>query len=147
MKQMRDKVFLDTNVVLDLLLPERNSYYVSAILTAIKQHRLEGQMSTQSILDAKYASRKQQVSQEDFAAFYQDLRRYINFGSVDPQDVDWAFEHYSGDLEDDAQYASAYDACCDFFITRDRKLQERNTPMCPMTVITPEEFVARMTEA
>jgi len=141
---MKQKVFFDTNVLLDLLIPGRKSDSVMAILTAVKTHQLEGQITTQSILDAKYSSRKQGISFERFKVFYDDLRRFINFGEIDPMHLDWAFEHYSGDLEDDAQYASAYDACCDYFLTRDIQLQERNSELCPMTVITPEEFLSQM---
>jgi predicted nucleic acid-binding protein len=141
---MRQKVFFDTNVLLDLLLPGRKSVCVMAILTAVKTHKFEGQITTQSMLDAKYSSRKQGVTFEAFKAFYEELRRFINFGEIDPTHLDWAFEHYSGDLEDDAQYASAYDACCDYFLTRDTQLQKRNSDLCPMTVITPEEFLSRM---
>ena len=141
---MTQKVFFDTNVLLDLLLPERKSACVAAILSAVKMHKFEGQISTQSILDAKYSSRKQGIPFEWFKAFYEELRRFINFGEIDPMHLDWAFEHYSGDLEDDAQYASAYDACCDYFLTRDIQLQERNSELCPMTVITPEEFLSQM---
>ena len=99
---MTQKVFFDTNVLLDLLLPERKSACVAAILSAVKMHKFEGQISTQSILDAKYSSRKQGIPFERFKAFYEELRRFINFGEIDPMHLDWAFEHYSGDLEDDA---------------------------------------------
>ena len=120
---MTQKVFFDTNVLLDLLLPERKSACVVAILSAVKMHKFEGQISTQSILDAKYSSRKQGIPFERFKAFYEELRRFINFGEIDPMHLDWAFEHYSGDLV---------------------QLQERNSELCPMTVITPEEFLSQM---
>lgn len=142
----RIKVFFDTNVVLDLLIPGRECDFARAILSAVKAHRLEGQISTQSILDARYSSQKQGVPMEQFKLFYDDLRSYINIDSIDSLNLQWAFDNYKGDLEDDAQYACAYDGGCDYFLTRDKRMYERNNPLCPMTVISPEEFVAAMKE-
>ena len=40
--------------------------------------------------------------------------------------------------------ASAYNAVCDYFITRDKKLLRHNSKLCPMTVISPDDFVSMM---
>ena len=143
-QEIRRKVFLDTNILLDLLMPIRGSKEAEYILSAVRKHYLEGYVTTQSLLDAWYIARRSGVTYEVFSGFVQELRKFINFGEIDPMHLDWAFEHYSGDLEDDAQYASAYDACCDYFLTRDIQLQKRNSELCPMTVITPEELLSQM---
>ena len=63
---------------------------------------------------------------------------------IDSIDCLWAIDHYSGDFEDDMQYACAYNAVCDYFITRDKKLKQLNREQNPMKVISPEDFVAQM---
>jgi len=141
---MRPKVFLDTNVILDLIVSERSTKEVNCIFSAIKMHLIEAQVSVQSLLDAYYVSTKDKVPFEAFKAFLSEIRRYVNWSSVDGIDLDWAMNNYTGDLEDDAQYACAYDGCCDFFITRDKKLLNRNAPGCPMRVMSPEVFVSQM---
>ena len=116
------------------------------ILSAVKQNLLEAQVSVQSLLDAYYTSEKYGIPFDIFRSFLSEIRRYMNWGTIDSLDLDWAMDNFTGDFEDDAQYACAYDGCCDYFITRDTKLLKRNTSGCPMKVISPEEFVARMTE-
>lgn len=47
---MRPKVFLDTNVILDLIVSERSTKEVNCIFSAIKMHLIEAQVSVQSLL-------------------------------------------------------------------------------------------------
>ena len=143
---MKQKVFLDTNIILDLLVSSRSTREVNCILSAVKQNLLEAQVSVQSLLDAYYTSEKYGIPFDTFRSFLSEIRRYVNWSTIDSLNLDWAMDNFTGDFEDDAQYACAYDGCCDYFITRDKLLLRRNTPLCPMTVISPEEFVARMTE-
>lgn len=138
------KVFLDTNVLMDLLVSERNSVPVNYILTAVSKHLLEAQISTQSIIDAYYSSQKYHVPFSAFRDFVEQIRRYVNFSWIDYRDIDWALENYSGDFEDDAQYACAYQGACDYFITRDKGLLSHNTPQSPLQIISPDDFVAQM---
>ncbi len=81
---------------------------------------------------------------EVFKSVLQQLRTFTKILSIEELDLLWAIEHHSGDFEDDAQYASAYNGVCDYFITRDKALLEQNSPLCPMTVISPSDFVAAM---
>ncbi len=141
------KVFLDTNILLDWILHDRPfKEECEAILSAAKAGVIDVVVTTQSILDAHFTSKKAGIQYEAFERMINHLRSFSTINAIDWIDISWATSHYSGDLEDDAQYASAYNACCDFFITRDKKLMELNNPLNPMTVISPEEFVAGMME-
>ncbi len=141
---MRIKVFLDTNVLLDMLVtsrdPQKNA---QSIITAVKKCLLDAQVSTQSIIDVCYSARRQKLEDSIFMSFLKDIRRYVNISPIYATDLDWAMENYSGDFEDDAQYACAYDGCCDFFITNDKELLKRNGTS-PMVVMSPGDFVAKM---
>ena len=81
---------------------------------------------------------------KDFKAILQSLRQFVKILAIDEIDLLWAIGNPTGDFEDDAQYGSAYNGVCDFFITRDNALFKLNSPFCPMTVMTPSEFVAEM---
>ena len=140
---MRTKVFLDTNVLLECFVPHRRSYYADTILTAAKSHILEAQVSTQSIIDAGYISRKAGVDRRDFAAFVQELEHYVNIGYVDSFDLDFALKESARNLEDNAQFSCAYRSVCDYFITNDKGLLER-PENANLKVITPADFVAAM---
>ncbi len=142
--QMKAKVFLDTNILLDLFVPQRKSEAAVLILTAVKQNKIEAFVTTQSLLDAHYISHKSGVEYSDYVRLIKELRQYVNIGEIDILNFDFAIDHHTGDVEDDAQYACAYDACCDYFITRDKDLLAHNSDLNPMTVVSPEDFLEAM---
>lgn len=141
------RVLIDTNILLDWLQPGRpGKEDAQAIITAAEGHTFEMYITTQSIVDSAYISQKKGVPFEKFSGPLRYLRSFAHIVGIDDLDLSWAITHYSGDFEDDMQYASAYSNVCDFFITRDKQLQKLNSPICPMTVITPQDFVSAMTE-
>ena len=141
------KVAIDTNVLLDVLLETRPGHHLAQqVISAAEAGLFKAQISTQSILDAAYSARKGGVEYPTFKNILNGLRSFVEITAIDWLDLSWATEHYTGDLEDDAQYASAYNACCDYFITRDKALFCHNSPDNPMTVLTPEDFIASMTD-
>lgn len=141
------RALIDTNILLDWLQPGRpGKEDAQAIISAAEVHVFEMYLTTQSIVDSAYISQKKGVLFEKFARALSYLRTFAHVVGIDDLDMSWALEHYSGDFEDDMQYASAYNNSCDYFITRDRDLQKLNSPLCPMTVITPQDFVSAMTE-
>lgn len=141
------KIYLDTNIIMDWCDKTRpGNPFAKTILSSARPDTYELYVSTQSIIDCAYSLRKLGVQYEDFSELFRVLRTITHIVGIDELDLLWALEHYSGDFEDDMQYASAYSNVCDFFITRDKALFSLNDKECPMTVITPEDFVAKMTE-
>lgn len=141
------KAFLDTNVLMDWLQESRPcNESAKAIVTAAENNSFTLTISTQSMVDAAYSLRKAGLPFESFVKAFRYLRTFVRIVGIDEIDFLWAVEHHSGDFEDDMQYASAYNSVCDYFITRDKKLMELNNPLNPMTVMSPDEFVARMME-
>jgi predicted nucleic acid-binding protein len=139
------RVFLDTNVLMDWISDERpGNNMAKTIVSAAEDKRLSITVSTQSLIDAAYSFRKSGLSFEKFENYIAYLHKYTRIVGIDEIDLLWAMSHHSGDFEDDMQYASAYNAVCDYFITRDKELIKLNDPYCPMTVITPEDFVGAM---
>lgn len=139
------KAFIDTNVLLDLILENRpDNPAANKLFSAARSGYIECGISTQSIIDAEYTARKSGMGFESFKSILQHLLSFVKILSIDQLDLLWAISHHSGDFEDDAQYASAYSGVCDYFITRDKNLLKLNTPICPMTVISPADFVAAM---
>lgn len=139
------RVFIDTNVVMDWLLEDRPAKpFAKTIITAAEQHCFELIISTQSIIDTSYFSQKSGMPFERISDTLRYLYTFAKIVGIDSIDCLWAIDHYSGDFEDDMQYASAYSNVCDYFITHDKALFSLNDPNCPMTVITPEKFVEAM---
>lgn len=139
------KVFLDTNILMDWYQKDRpGNALAMAIISASGENTYNLVVSTQSIIDSAYSLRKTGVTYEAFADMLSILRSRVRIVGIDEIDLLWAMDHYSGDFEDDMQYASAYNAVCDYFITRDKKLLRHNSKLCPMTVIFPDDFVSMM---
>jgi len=139
------KAFADTNILLDLILENRpNNPLANKLFSAAQAGCLELFITSQSIIDAVYSARKCGMDFNAFKPILQQLRSFVKILAIDEIDLLWAESNHSGDFEDDAQYASAYNGVCDYFITRDKQLFKRNSSICPMTVISPSDFVAAM---
>ena len=142
----RVKIFLDTNVLLDVLEGDRPSTaYSNLVFQAIRDRLLEGVLTTQSVVDASYIASKRKDS--DFNAFCKytlQLMHYMNIESLDAFDLKDALLHPTEDFEDDVQYSRAVDSACDIFVTSDRRFRRRSPDHSGMLVYTPEELVQKM---
>ena len=139
------KVFIDTNILMDWYQKDRPGNTVAkTILSATGEDTYTLVVSTQSIVDSAYSLRKTGVDYEEFSCMLRHLLSIAQIVGIDELDLLWALEHYTGDFEDDMQYASAYNSVCDYLVTRDKKLLRNNSDSCPMRVISPEDFVAAM---
>ena len=139
------KVFIDTNVLMDLCLENRpEKPFAEKIFSAARASVFQLCITTQSIIDLAYCARKNGMDYESFKSLLQSLRSFVQILSIDDLDLLWALAHHSGDFEDDTQYASAYSGVCDFFITRDKALFDLNSPFCPLTVISPWDFLSAL---
>ncbi len=138
------KVFVDTNVLIDYLIPSRPFHQVAKDLFGlIFSSRVEAAVSTQSILDAGYVVRKNPgFSREAFRSTVLYMMSRINVDSIGYFDIKDAMKDPHEDLEDNAQVAFAYSQACDFLITNDKTFLAREVPR-PMQVMTPQDFVNR----
>ena len=138
------KALLDTNILLDILIQERASHEISLlILRLAKGRHINLQVSTQSLTDTEYILSR---NNQDFTIFADMVKWMLNHVDVDGPDAFHlrdAIDGYSGDFEDDLQYAYAMNNACDVIITNDQKFIQRKTPG-DIKMMTPEEFVGRM---
>ena len=141
------KVYLDTNVLLDIISTiERPSVKASLIIyEAVRNDKMEAVLSTQSILDAAYIlSKEDGYTSELFTRQILYLLNHLNVRSIDSAHLREALILPSGDLENNAQYALADSEGCDILVTSDRSFR-RDRTSTSLPVFTPEELVARMT--
>ena len=135
------KVFIDTNILLDYMIPSRDKHDVvvnlfSLILTA----RIEAAFSTQSMLDAVYIGHRLPDFPKGFRDTLMHLINRTNVSYIDTWDIETALRDANPDIEDNAQISFAYSQCCDIIVTSDKKLLSLEVPR-PMRVMTPEDFV------
>lgn len=136
------KVFIDTNVLVDFLIPDRAGHSAALqVFLLAYSHYIEVAVSTQSILDASFICGKVPgFSSESFRASMLHLLDHTNSGYIDTCDLKTGLKDASADLEDNAQLAFAYHQCCDIIITSDKEMLSRKVPG-PMQVMSPEVFV------
>ena len=136
------KVFLDTNVLIDVLssVKRPSADYSGRIFQELRNNRIEGVITIQSIVDASYVFRRDNASLDLFLDRILQIRNYVNLEPLDYSDLQDALLSDPSDFEDELQCYHADGAGCDFFITSDRKLRNRHTKT-GMRFCTPEEFV------
>lgn len=147
MEKNKFKVFLDTNVLLDVLsVPQRASADASRIVVqAVFSGIVEGVLTTQSILDAAYILSRTSDSfdREGFGRCVLTLMNYFYVDSIHIFDIRDAIKDSDGDFEDDAQFAHAQAEGCDAIITSDREFRRRKGAS-GILFFSPEEFVERL---
>ena len=139
------KVYLDTNVIMDVLVgPSRENYpYSIRILNAIeKTAGLIGFFSVQSLTDIAYSQTK--YGAENRKRFYEqvkELLKIVKLVTIKPSNADEAIWAEPVDFEDHEQILCAEDNDCSWFITGDLKLLSnyQNLPE-RIPVISPKAF-------
>ena len=131
------RVFLDTNIIVDLLMQREGVVASAKVLTKAKK---EGalQVSVLTIANIAYILRKALTGK----ALYAEMAKLVNFLDV----VDLKKEHLlltleleAKDFEDALQYYCACDNACDIIVTRNKKDFDFST----IEVSTPEEFLQK----
>jgi len=140
------RVFLDTNIILDVLSSDYREHRESSrcIFQAIRNGDIEGYITTQSIVDSEYIlSRERNYRKEQFGKMMLFIMSFINITQIDGLSIREALKNPTGDFEDDAQFAQADGEGFDIIVTSDRRFIARRTDNGPL-FLTPEEFIERM---
>ena len=138
------KAFIDTNILLDFLLPGREKHAdARAIFNLIEEHRIEALMTTQSLLDAAFIGRN---GNPGFLPVFRNTMLHFlqrtNVTAIDTFQLEDALRDPSPDLEDSAQISCALGECCDIFLTNDRGILSRTFPS-PMQAMTAGDLLDR----
>ena len=133
------KVFLDTNVLLDLLIGSRPNHLDSAtILRVAEKGAIKAVISTQSIIDASYVyTQTEKKSIDQFLDAIQLIMGIVEVAPISENDIKAAIRApFFEDFEDSAQLACSETVGCDIIVTSDRKM--RYYTMAP--VYPPKSF-------
>lgn len=131
------RLFLDTNVVIDLL-GERIPYYRSAALIATLADIGEITLMTSSLsyTTTEYILSKQ-LEQESVIAKLRRFKVISEIASVDDGVIEKALQSDFSDFEDTVQYHSAVNANCQIIIARN----PRHFKLSALPVMTPDEYL------
>ena len=142
---MRIKVFIDTNILVDVLLGNRpHSAASRGVFQAIYNHLAEGVIASQSLVDASYILGR--IPDASFTEQFLDIVNRFNLAYVDLFAVKQSCTDFTGDFEDDALYHVALNSGCDVIVTSDKTFIKTYCDKTPgLLIMTPEEFVEKIT--
>ncbi len=129
---MECKIFLDTNIVIDIMTQRSDSYFSILLL---KNSSLEKHISALTVPNVAYTVKD--LNNDLFRNFL----RAININPLDNEVIEIAFvlDQDVKDFDDSIQIASALRANCKYLITRDKKLLK--SKINSLKIITPENFI------
>ncbi len=129
------KIFIDTNIIIDLLI-KRDGYIASAkILALAKDNDVTLYSSVLTMANIAYILRKSFVGD----GLYQQMMKLSNIlcvSDLTKKQFEQAISLKARDFEDALQYYCAIDNSCDVIITRNKK----DFTFSTITVLTPEEY-------
>lgn len=133
------RLFLDTNVVIDLI-GDREPY--SSEAAALFQLASDGEIqllvSDLSFINIVYILRRLKYNMADIFSALSEIRPLVTVTGIGGEVIDECLHAHWNDFEDYAQYSSAKHAGADRIITRNKK----DFPDADIPVLTPSEYLA-----
>ncbi len=132
------RVFLDTNVILDVLSARQPFFEDSQrVLSYCESNLGTGFVSVLTFCTVEYVLRKA-VVRERLRPMLRRLRHVLAVLPMSDKTVDGAIDSNSSDFEDALQYECAFAGAADVIVTRDK----RGFAHSEIQVLSPTEFVA-----
>jgi predicted nucleic acid-binding protein len=131
------KIFLDTDIILDVLTKGEPFYINSAkVLTLVIEKIVPGYISAITINNIYYILRKLK-HKETAKNFITEILKSFEIIPLTKDILNHANEINMGDFEDGIQFFSVLDSACDFLITRN----DKDYPIPGIKIITPAKFI------
>ena len=115
---MIKRVFIDSDVILDVALAREPFVESSSLVLAILEQRLCAGVISSNIVTNVYSVLRKLSSSEQARRFWQDLLQIIEVVSANHNAVMTALASEFTDLEDGIQHFAALEARCDCIVTR-----------------------------
>jgi predicted nucleic acid-binding protein len=134
---MKNNVFVDTDIIYDLL-AKRDPYYQAAagLFTLADEEKIEISISALSIANIHYLISKQ-LSGEQAKQILRKFRLLVHIVPLNEKIIDLALNSDFSDSEDAIQYYCAIENECNILITRNLKDYKK----AQITVMTAQDFI------
>jgi predicted nucleic acid-binding protein len=115
---MIKRVFIDTDIILDVALARKPFVEASRLVLSIMENNIaDGKMSSNCVANIYYILRKAGGDKEA-RTFLEKIIEYISIISIDHSNVVESLKSKFNDFEDGLQYFSALRNQCDCIVTR-----------------------------
>ncbi|MEA1953176.1 MAG: PIN domain-containing protein [Campylobacterota bacterium] len=111
------KIFIDTNIFLDLILKREHFRDALLLFNAVEKNIFSGVILDITVLNIDYVAKKQV---KDIKEFIQLINVNFSIVGVSNEMISTALEIKNSDFEDTLQYLSAKSFDCDCVITNDK---------------------------
>lgn len=133
-----NKLFLDTDTILDLLLARAPHYAASAgLFTTMESKRVHGYVSALTFANLHYILRRSLSSRETLRHLHK-LRLLLHIAPLTDKIVDQALSSEFDDFEDALQYYTALEHGMDCLITRNK----RDYKQARLPLYTAQEYLS-----
>ena len=129
------KLFLDTNVFLDLILKREHFDKALLIFNAIETRLFSGVILDITILNIDYIANKQV---KDVREFLKLVNKHFEVVGASNEMIEQALMIDNKDVEDNLQYLSAKNSNCEIVITNDKNFYTND-----IKTVSSSEFVQR----
>lgn len=134
---MIKKVFIDTDILLDVALAREPFFPASKMILAMAENNIFiGNVSSNCIANIYYILRKS-GGDSNARKFISNIVKYITVITIDHQNVLEALRSKFSDFEDALQHYSAVENQCEYIITRNIEDYKNSK----IKVVLPEEFI------
>lgn len=131
-----DKVFVDTNVLLDFVLAREGEQDALDIFQMGEDHQVELVVSFLTMANVAYIARKHRT-REELNEYLCELSSLFRILPMDEEQYKKALSMIAPDFEDLLQYICARNATCDLIITNNTK----HFSFSDIPVLTPSQFL------
>lgn len=129
------KIFIDTNIFLDLILKRDDFEKALLIFNAIERRVIDGTIADITILNIDYIAKKQV---KDIRDFLKHINQRFQIVGADNESISEALNIDNNDLEDNVQYILTKKHKCEIIVSNDKTFYSKNIP-----VISSAEFVEK----
>jgi predicted nucleic acid-binding protein len=129
------KLFLDTNIFLDLILKRERFDKALLIFNAIESRLFSGVILDITVLNIDYIANKQL---KDVKEFLKLVNKHFEVVGATNEMIEQALRIDNKDLEDNLQYLSAINSKCEIVITNDKSFYTKD-----IETVSSSEFVER----
>jgi predicted nucleic acid-binding protein len=131
-----NSVFLDSDVIIDLLARRENYAEAAALMTLIAEKEVAAFTTPIVLANVDYIITKHANKKTSRKAL-KSLRRWLSIMTMDEKIIDEALESEFSDFEDAMQYFAAEKHGVDFIVTRNKKDYAKGS----LSVVTAGEYV------
>ena len=131
-------VFLDSNIILDILLKNADFYEESKKVLELSDSKpIDFYVSAASITDIFYILNKRLNNKEETKRYLQDLLEIVSVAGIDEKKIKNALNSSWKDFEDAVQHESSIQIGADYLVTRNT--DDFKSSM--VRIISPSEFL------